>query len=55
MEDIIFNFNSDQEENNEPLDPLGIKKEDFENLKIIGLFQSSYILKNNLTCLYAQK
>ena len=35
MEDIIFNFNSDQEENNEPLDPLGIKKEDFENLKII--------------------
>jgi hypothetical protein len=37
MEDIIFNFNSDQEENNEPLDP-GIKKEDFENLKILNYF-----------------
>ena len=50
MEDIISNFNSDEEDNDEIVEPLSIKKEEFENLKIIGQLQSCGILKNTFNC-----
>ena len=49
-ESIVDNFSSEEEEDLEapegnPRDPLAIKKEDFENEKIIHLLQSKNILK----------
>ena len=54
-ESIIDNFSSEEEEDVEvpeenPRDTLSIKKEDFENEKIIHLLQSKNILKKEMLC-----
>ena len=54
MEGILNGFNKDEEnvedEVNVNLDPLGIKKEDFELLKIIQNLHEKGILKKIIIC-----
>ncbi len=54
MEGILNGFNTDdinvEDEVNVNLDPLGMKKEDFELLKIIQILQEKGILKKIIIC-----
>ena len=45
MEELADNFNSDEENNFHHVDPLSIKKEDFEITKIINYLQELGLLK----------
>ena len=45
MEELADNFNSDEEDNIHHVDPLSIKKEDFEITKIINYLQELGLLK----------
>ena len=54
-ESIVDDFSSEKEEDVEApegnaRDPLSVKKEDFENEKIIHLLQSKNILKKEILC-----
>ena len=50
MEDLVNNFNSDDDEVNLHNEPLSIKKEDFEMKNIIDILQSQNILKKEFIC-----
>ena len=55
MEDLINNFDSDNDEVNLHNELLSIKNEDFEMKNIIYILQSQNILKKNSTASYVQK
>jgi len=59
MEDIVDGFHSEVEESEESMDvepePLSIKKEEFEILKIIKLLQKKGLLKEYIVCEKCQK
>ena len=49
-----INSDSEEENNNSHIiqNPLDIKKETFEKIKIINYFMENNILHNNIQCLY---
>ena len=55
MEELADNFNSDEEDNILHVDPLSIKKEDFEFTKIINYLQELGLLKIIFICLICSK
>ena len=55
-ENIVDNFYSDDEPEDDIIrEPLPIKKQDFENEKIISILQSNNIIKKDMLCCKCNK